>query len=378
MVGKRTVVRNDSKNDVDNQKHDLENGSPKEYGKSFRFKDIAGQALEDQRMRDLKKALKDGIGHDDLETYRKTDDELKAIKDKKVRAFYEEQNHRLDDWLEVDTLVNSVADDILDSMNPDADHDGIMERQGALQGAGENIEELLPEDARETRRKERRQARWTINVYSLTIMVISFLQILKESVEKLASSGDKEAVELPLIAAGAMLATVIVKGTIWFACIRVKTTQVQALAQDCKTDVYFNTLSLLFPFIGSKAHVWWLDPLGAALLSLFIIYDWAGTCFENVTRLSGSAVDDGLQKKLTYLAYRFSPVVDGFKSLTAYHAGDGVWAEYDVLLDEKTPLRRAHDVAETLQYCCEGLNEVDRAFVTVDYASKGPTGHTSN
>ena len=118
--------------------------------------------------------------------------------------------------------------------------------------------------------------------------------------------------------------------------------------------MYFNTLSLLFPFIGSKAHLWWLDPLGASLLSLFIIYDWAGTCFENVTRLSGSAIDDGLQKKLTYLAYRFSPVVDGFKSLTAYHAGDGVWVEYDVLLDEKTPLRRAHDIAETLQYCAEG------------------------
>lgn len=135
---------------------------------------------------------------------------------------------------------------------------------------------------------------------------------------------------------------------------------------DCKTDVYFNTLSLLFPFIGAKANVWWLDPVGAALLSLFIIYDWSATCLENITRLSGSAVEDSLQQKLTFLAYRFSPVVDGFKNLTAYHAGDGVWAEFDLLLEEKTPLRRAHDVAETLQYCAEGLNEVDRAFVTTD------------
>ena len=38
------------------------------------------------------------------------------------------------------------------------------ERQGALQGAGENIEELLPDDEREKRRKEKQQARWTINV----------------------------------------------------------------------------------------------------------------------------------------------------------------------------------------------------------------------
>ena len=69
-----------------------------------------------------------------------------------------------------------------------------------------------------------------ILVFSI-IMVIAFMQVLKESVEKLLPGGEKKAAELPLIAVGAMLATVIVKGVIWFGCIRVKTTQVQALAQ---------------------------------------------------------------------------------------------------------------------------------------------------
>lgn len=137
----------------------------------------------------------------------------------------------------------------------------------------------------------------------------------------------------------------------------------------------FNTLSLLFPLIGAKAGIWWLDPAGAGLLSLYIIYDWSETCFENVTRLSGQAAPDNLQKKLMYLAYRFSPVVAGFKSVTAYHAGDGIWVEFDILMEEDTKLCRSHDVAETLQYCCEALDEVDRAFVTTDYSSSGPTGH---
>jgi len=212
-----------------------------------------------------------------------------------------------------------------------------------------------------------------ILVFSI-IMVISFLQILQESVEKVMPlKGTAEA--LPWVAIGALLATIILKGIIWFGCIPIKTTQVQALAQDCKTDVIFNTLSLLFPFIGYKADIWWLDPVGAGLLSLFIIYDWGSTCFENVTRLTGQAAPDALQSKLLYLAYRFSPIVEGFKNVTAYHAGDGVWVEYDVLLDEKCPLSRSHDVAETLQYCCEGLDEVDRAFVTTDYSEAGPTGH---
>ena len=208
-------------------------------------------------------------------------------------------------------------------------------------------------------------------------MVISFLQILQESVEKIMPLHGK-AEPLPPIAVGALLATIVVKGIIWFGCVPIKMTQVQALAQDCKTDVIFNTLSLLFPFIGSAASVWWLDPAGAGILSLFIIYDWGQTCFENVTRLSGQAASERMYKKLLYLAYRFSPVVDGFKSVTAYHAGDGIWVEFDVLMDEGTKLNQSHDIAETLQYCAEGMNEIDRAFVTPDYSSSGPTGHAQD
>jgi cation diffusion facilitator family transporter len=185
-----------------------------------------------------------------------------------------------------------------------------------------------------------------ILVFSI-IMVISFMQILKESVEKLLPSGDHKIAELPPAAIFAMVATIVVKGTIWFGCARVKTTQVQALAQDCKTDVIFNTLSLLFPLIGHKAHVWWLDPLGAASLSLFIIYDWAGTCLENITRLTGEAASDNLERKVLFMAYRFAPLVDGFKSMKCYHAGDGVCVEIDVLMPEDAKLSRCHDVAET-------------------------------
>lgn len=52
--------------------------------------------------------------------------------------------------------------------------------------------------------------------------------------------------------------------------------------------------------------------------------------------------------------------------MKCYHAGDGVCVEIDILMAENTPLSRCHDVSETLQYCLEGLKEVDRAFVTID------------
>ncbi|KAJ9657760.1 hypothetical protein H2201_008073 [Coniosporium apollinis] len=412
-----------------------------------RFRDTVNQTIVKNRSNELKRKLLDGIDRDALERFRKSDKELKEISNKKVRAFYESQNERLDDILEVDTVVMAIADDVLESMNPqDLDNDGVAESGGPLRSTGENIEPFLPDDERETRRKARRNAKWAINInvianilllaakcaaagYSSSlsliasladsaldllctlivwstnklvqwrlarlkakfpvgrkrleplgilvfsiIMIVSFLQILKESVEKLLP-GKGEAAPLPAVAIGALAATVGIKGFIWIGCARIKTTQVQALAQDCKTDVVFNTLSLAFPLIGHRMNVWWLDPLGALLLSLFIIYDWADTLLQNVSRLTGAAATPRLQKKLLYLAWRFAPVVDGYKAVTAYHAGDGVWVEMDIMLDEKTPLRRAHDVAETLQYCAEGLEEVDRAFVAMDYMVQGPTGH---
>nr|OQO26190.1 hypothetical protein B0A51_08302 [Rachicladosporium sp. CCFEE 5018] len=422
------------------------NGNAKPRPDVWRFKDAANHALADKRRDDLKKALVEGIDRQELEKFRKSDDELKEIKDNKIRKYYEGVNDRLNDWLEVDAIVTAVADDVLESMDPDPDHDGEDERGGGLQTMAGNIASFLPQEEQEKRRAAEKKAKWAINInvianiilltaklvaatqsgslsliasladsaldllctliiYSTNklvawrigalrrkfpvgrkrleplgimvfsiIMVISFAQILQESVEKIIPLEGK-AEELPWAAIGALLGTIVLKGIIWFGCIPIKTTQVQALAQDCRTDVIFNSLSLLFPYIGFKANVWWLDPAGAGLLSLFIIYDWGHTAFENVTRLSGQAADEAFLKKAMYLAYRFSPVVEGFKSVTAYHAGDGIWVEFDVLMKEDTQLRYSHDVAETLQYCAEGMDEVDRAFVTCDYSSKGPTGH---
>lgn len=66
----------------------------------------------------------------------------------------------------------------------------------------------------------------------------------------------------------------------------------------------------------------------------------------HIDHLGGAAVDEQTYRKLMYLAWRFSPVVGAYKSLKAYHAGDGIWVECDLLLDPKTDLRVSHDVGE--------------------------------
>lgn len=446
MVGKRAFGPNPD------DEHEASWGEDEETGlrKRPRFKDAVELAMAQRTTHQLKGQLTAGIDTAQWRKYRKSDEEVQKIKSKEVRKYYKDQNQRLDDWTEVDTIVRAMSDDIMDSMNPDVDHDGINDHEGGLQTAHENVEDLLPNEIQLQRRQDKKTSRRAINVNVLAnvlllvakgiaalssnslsllaslldsaldllctaivwvtnrlvswrlsslrtrfpvgrrrlepmgilvfsvIMVLSFAQVLQESVEKLLPSGDHSLTTLPIAAIASMAGTVALKGTIGLCCMRVKTTQVQALVQDCKTDVYFNTLSLLFPLIGRAAGIWWLDPAGAAILSLYIIYDWMGTAFENITRLCGVAASPELQKKLTFLAYRFSPLVQGFKSINAYHAGEGLWVEYDILLDEKTPVKRAHDIAETLQYCAEALPEVDRCFVTTDYAIENPAGHAQD
>lgn len=130
----------------------------------FRFQDGANHALEDERRNQLKHRLIDSVKGDELEKFRKTDEQLKDIKDKKIRHFYEDQNETLDDWLEIDSVVRSIADDILESFDPDRDHDGHREHAGNLQLQNEDVEAFLPQQEIDHRRKAERKARRAINV----------------------------------------------------------------------------------------------------------------------------------------------------------------------------------------------------------------------
>lgn len=59
-----------------------------------------------------------------------------------------------------------------------------------------------------------------------------------------------------------MLATVVVKGVVWFWCRQFKNASVAALAQDAENDVVFNIFSLIFPLVGQAINWPYLDPIG--------------------------------------------------------------------------------------------------------------------
>ena len=198
------------------------------------------------------------------------------------------------------------------------------------------------------------------------VMITSFCQVALECFSRLTSS-DHSIVSLGIPAIVIMASTVLIKGFCWFYCRLIRNSSVQALAQDAVTDVVFNSFSIVFPLIGYYARVWWLDALGGLLLSCYVIANWSRTSSTHIRNLTGAAANADQRNVLLYLTMRFAKTIRYIQGLQAYHAGDQLVVEADVVVDEGMGLRDSHDLGESLQYMLESVPSVDRAFVHIDY-----------
>lgn len=169
MARRSTAIRWQSHHSsVGNRYHDDNEDRPQSKSSSrFGQRNEEHSEATQARLKELKKAVLAGVKEFDLEQYRKSDEELRSFKNKELRHYYEAQNAKLDDWLDVDMLVYALADDVLDSMDVDANRDGLVDRLGPLQGTGEDLESFLPEKERVKRQKDNRRERLAINVSTI-------------------------------------------------------------------------------------------------------------------------------------------------------------------------------------------------------------------
>lgn len=137
----------------------------------------------------------------------------------------------------------------------------------------------------------------------------------------------------------------------------------------------FNIFSIIFPLIGYYARLWWLDATGGLLLSLYVIFNWSLTSSTHIKHLTGAAAPAEDRNILLYLTMRFAKTIESIQGCQAYHAGDKLNVEVDVVLNESMSLRDSHDLGESLQYVLESVPSVDRAFVHLDYAGYNLPSH---
>lgn len=211
------------------------------------------------------------------------------------------------------------------------------------------------------------------------LMGMASFEVVKQSMQELIFNGRSLAHEADDMSSfWSMLTIVVVKFLLLLLCqyaCRDKQMNgkwltdptLEALSQDHLNDALSNAIAavaLLFAL--STPSLWYLDPAGAILISVYIIYSWYTTAKEQIEQLTGKAAPNDFLDELTDIASNFDSrmVVDVCR---AYHFGPKFLVELEVVLPKDTLLFESHDLGMQLQYEIEGREEVERCFVHIDY-----------
>lgn len=143
---------------------------------------------------------------------------------------------------------------------------------------------------------------------------------------------------------------------------------VAAYGQDHINDVLTNAIGTAGAAIAGLDAVtlWWMDPLAASLLAIYIIVSWSLHAREQIKHLTGLAAPSTLINELIYLTYQHHPLIVGIDTVRAYHSGSHYVVEVHIILPEDLPMKVAHDIGESLTLKIESLPSIERAFIHLD------------
>lgn len=180
--------------------------------------------------------------------------------------------------------------------------------------------------------------------------------------------------------ASVLLACVVaVKIVVWrIAKAEYEKTQnvsLEALALDNFNDILSNASALIFASITRlRGDLWWVDPVGGILISIYIIRSWVLTAVEQVNMLVGKEAHPEFLDKVKELANNHHPDAQ-LDIVRAYHFGPKFLVEVELVMDRSTPLEKSHDVGMLLQDEIEHMDECERCFVHIDYEHREADDH---
>ena len=163
---------------------------------------------------------------------------------------------------------------------------------------------------------------------------------------------------------------------LFFYCwaLRNKYSQIRILWEDHRNDLFINGFGLMTSVLGSKLR-WWIDPMGAIILSTLIAFLWLRTAYSEFQLLIGVSADTSFLQHITYISMTHSPLIKSLDTVRAWHSGPRRIVEVDIVMDQNMTLKDTHDVAEELQMKLESLPDVERCYVHVDYETSHSPEH---
>jgi cation diffusion facilitator family transporter len=212
-------------------------------------------------------------------------------------------------------------------------------------------------------------------VFCFLMTAVSFI-LVAFSVRELVqgSNADTKSFYLPSVIAVAVAFTTKLVLFLYCWSLKDKYSQINILWQDHRNDLLINGFGILTSVGGSKLK-WWIDPMGAIILSCLISVIWLRTAFSEFLLLVGVTASVEIQQLITYVCLTHSPEIEGIDTVRVYHSGPRLIAEVDIVMNAASSLRDTHDVAEELQIKLEDLPDIERAYVHVDYETTHKPEH---
>ena len=227
-------------------------------------------------------------------------------------------------------------------------------------------------------------------VFCFLMTAVSFILIVVSAVQlSTGSHEDTKPFWLPSIIAVAVAFCTKLALFLYCWALRNQYSQIRILWEDHRNDLLINGFGILTSVGGSKL-AWWIDPMGAIILSVLISILWLRTAYSQFQLLIGVTADTTIQQWITYIcelssshqpapltvaAMTHSPLIKAIDTVRAYHSGPRIIVEVDIVMDPQESLKTIHDVAEELQTKIESLPDVERAYVHIDYETSHKPEH---
>ncbi|EEP82178.1 hypothetical protein UREG_07043 [Uncinocarpus reesii 1704] len=211
--------------------------------------------------------------------------------------------------------------------------------------------------------------------FCFLMMAVSFI-LIAFSVRDLVTGNEEDTLGFHLPSVIAVSIAFATKFLLFVYCwaLRNQYSQIRILWEDHRNDLLINGLGILTSVGGSKLR-WWIDPMGALILSTLIAGLWLKTAYSEFQLLIGVTADTEMQQLITYISMTHSPLINAIDTVRAYTSGPRLLVEVDIVMDPSASLRATHDVAEELQIKLESLPDVERAYVHVDYETTHKPEH---
>lgn len=149
----------------------------------------------------------------------------------------------------------------------------------------------------------------------------------------------------------------------------------EALALDNFNDILSNAAALVFASLTRVwSPLWWMDPVGGIIISIYIIRSWCLTAVDQVNMLVGKEADPDFLDQVREMATKHHQDAT-LDIVRAYHFGPKFLVEVELVMDKETLLQKSHDVGIALQHAIELMDDCERCFVHIDYQHRDEDDH---